>query len=106
LLKSCFPGENQPNVTQNGELKLEDLLNGALLDTIPITVTPVSSPPSLLLVFPNGAARQTLRISVLENGDLDFDVDESLKTRVAGLLEGAGIGVCIEMLRKVTAYGR
>jgi len=39
-------------------------------------------------------------VSILDNGDLDFDVDEGLKERMAGLLEAVGLGVCIELARK------
>jgi hypothetical protein len=41
-----------------------------------------------------------LQISVLENGELNVDTEEELKDRVTGLIEGAGIGVAIELLRK------
>jgi hypothetical protein len=58
------------------------------------------SPLSLFVAFYIGSTRHSLQISVLENGELDVDIDEELKNRVTGLIEGAGIGVAIELLRK------
>ena len=63
-------------------------------------ITPIFSPPSMLCSFPLGSERTTLRVSILDNGDLDFDVDEGLKERMAVLLEAVGLGVCIELARK------
>ena len=79
---------------------MEDLLNGWTPTALLITVSPMSTPLSLLIVFSVGAARHSLQISVRENGGLDVDVEETLKERVTGLIEGAGVGVSIELLRK------
>ena len=98
LVKSCFAKSTQVNDAQDEGLKLEDLLNGPISAALPVTITPTAS-PSLLVAFPAGKTRETLEISVLENGELDFNVDEHLKPRLNGLLEGAGLGVCIELLR-------
>jgi hypothetical protein len=63
-------------------------------------VYPTASPLSLLFAFYIGSTRHSLQISVLENGKLDVDTAEELKDRVSGLIEGAGIGVAIELLGK------
>ena len=81
-------------------MKLEDLLNGTVPSALPVTISPISVPPSLLIVFPVETKLQNLQISVLENGELQVDVEERLKGALAGLIEGAGIGVGIEFLRK------
>jgi hypothetical protein len=65
-------------------------------------ITPVMSPPQIMCAFPVGDEQRVLHISVLENGDVDFDGEEDVKKRLGGLLEGAGVGVCIELLRKTT----
>ena len=81
-------------------MKLEDLLNGTGSSTLPVTISPIAVPPSLLIVFPMETKSQNLQISVLENGELQVDVEERLRERMTGLIEGAGIGVGIEFLKK------
>lgn len=81
-------------------MKLEDLLNGTGPATLPVTISPIAVPPSLLIVFPMETKSQNMQISVLENGELQVDVEEKLKERLRGLIEGAGIGVGIEFLKK------
>ena len=81
-------------------MKLEDLLNGTGPSTLPVTISPIAVPPSLLIVFPMETKSQNMQISVLENGELQVDVEERLKERLTGLIEGAGIGVGIEFLKK------
>jgi hypothetical protein len=81
-------------------MKLEDLLNGTGPSTLPVTISPIAVPPSLLIVFPMETKLQNMQISVLENGELQVDVEERLKERLTGLIEGAGIGVGIEFLKK------
>ena len=75
-------------------------MNGVTLSSTPISISPIPSPPSFIVVFPAGGKQHTVQISVLENGDIDMDVDENLKERVCGLIENAGIGVGLEFLRK------
>jgi hypothetical protein len=58
------------------------------------------SPLSLQVAFYIGSTSHSLLISVLENGELNVDTEEEMKDRVIGLIEGAGIGVAIEILRK------
>ena len=81
-------------------MKLEDLLNGTGPSTFPVTISPIAVQPSLLIVFPMETKSQNMQISVLENGELRVDVEERLKERLTGLIEGAGIGVGIEFLKK------
>ena len=81
-------------------MTLDDLLNGTSPAVRSISVSPVASPPSLVVVFPIGERQQELRIFVLENGEIDIDVEERLKGRACGLIENLGIGVGIEFLRK------
>ena len=95
---TCFPKDCQTPETQ--EMKLEDLLNGTGPSTLPVTISPIAVPPSLLIVFPMETKLQNMQISVLENGELQVDVEERLKERLTGLIEGAGIGVGIEFLKK------
>jgi len=81
-------------------MKLEDLLNGTLPSVLPVTISPISVPPSLLVVFPIGSTLQNIQVSVLLNGEVTVDVEEGLKERLIGLIEGAGIGHGIEFLKK------
>jgi hypothetical protein len=78
---------------------LEDLLNGPVSTALPITISTTSF-PSLVVAFPTNDGNQTLQISVQENGEMEFDVDEDLKASMTRLFEGAGLGVCIEFQRK------
>jgi len=81
------------------EPTLEDLLNGT--GPAPsISVSPIPSSTSILAVFPIGQAQRTLRIDVLENGEIGLDLEDGLRERAALLIEHAGIGVGIEFLRK------
>lgn len=96
LLKSCF--SNGKGV--DNEWTLDDLLNGVSASTPSISISPIPSPPSLIVVFPAGGKQHTVRISVLENGEIDLDVDDNLKERASVLIDNAGIGVGIEFLRK------
>ena len=98
LLTSCFP---QTSADGKGkDLNLEDILDGAW-DSVPaISISPVSSPPSFIIMFPVDGGHHGVRLSVLENGEIDLDVDERLKERAAALIENVGIGVGIEFLKK------
>lgn len=75
-------------------------MNNVASSSAPISISPIPSPPSFIVVFPAGGKQHTVQISVLENGDIDMEIEESLKERVCGLIENAGIGVGIEFLRK------
>jgi hypothetical protein len=99
LLRSCFPQESKDSSLKQ-EIRLDDLLNGSTSSALAVTVSPTLSPLALLVVFFVGSTRHSLQITILENGELDVDFDEVLKERVSGLIEGAGIGVGIELLRK------
>ena len=54
-------------------------------------------------MFPIGQAQRTLRIDVLENGEIGLDLEDGLRERAASLIEHVGIGVGIEFLRKELA---
>jgi hypothetical protein len=99
LLRSCFPLESKDS-SVNQDIRLDDLLNGSTSSALAVTVSTTLSPLALLVVFFVGSKRHSLKINILENGELDVDVDEVSKERVSGLIEGAGIGVGIELLRK------
>jgi len=79
---------------------LEELLNGTASSTPSISISPIASPPSLLVIFPLNGERRNLLVSVLENGEIDVDTEEHLKERTRKLIEKAGLGVGIEFLRK------
>ena len=98
LLTSCFPKDDL-STSNLEEVKLEDLLNQTQSSS-PISITPVGTPPSFVVVFSIGQEKHDLRISVLENGEIDVNVNGHLKERVCGLIENAGIGVGVEFLRK------
>lgn len=63
------------------------------------------SPLALLIVFFVGSTACSLQINILENGELAVDVDGVSNERISGLIEGAGIGVGIELLRKELMRG-
>jgi hypothetical protein len=94
---TCFQKDSQ--TSEIHEMKLEDLLNGTNV-CLPVTISPIAVPPSLLIVFPRDTKLQHMQVSVLENGELRVDVEERLRERLTGLIEGAGIGVGIEFLKK------
>jgi hypothetical protein len=52
------------------------------------------------MLFPVGEKRTALRIAVQENGELDIIPDDAFHRRVARLMEGAGVGVGIELGRR------
>lgn len=79
---------------------MEELLNGTASSTSSISISPIASPPSLLVIFPLNGERRNLLVSVLENGEIDVDTEEHLKERTRKLIEKAGLGVGIEFLRK------
>lgn len=81
------------------EPKLEDLLNQVPISPR-ISITPIASPPSLIVVLQIGSMKRELRVSVLGNGEIDVNVEEHLRERVCSLVENAGIGVGIELLKK------
>ena len=81
-------------------MSLDDLLNGVSPPAVSISISPIPSPPSFIVVFPAGGKQHTVRISIMENGEIDLDVDDRLKQPASGLIENAGIGVGIEFLRK------
>lgn len=98
LLTACFPQNSKENKSK--DLNLEDILNGAW-DSVPaISISPVASPPSFIIMFPVDGGHHGVRLSVLENGELDLDVDARLKERASALIENVGIGVGIEFLKK------
>jgi hypothetical protein len=84
----------------NADIKLEDLLTEVSSFSTGISITPIASPPSFIIVFPVNGERRGVQISVLENGELDADVEEHLKRQLCGLIDIAGIGVGIEFLKK------
>jgi hypothetical protein len=51
-------------------------------------------------MFPVDGGHHGVRLSVLENGEIDLDVDGRLKERAVALIENVGIGVGIEFLKK------
>lgn len=79
---------------------LENLLGGVFPAIPSISISPIASPPSFVVVFPAAGNLHSVQISVLENGEIDVDVTERLKERASLLIENAGIGVGIEFLRK------
>jgi len=98
LLTDCFP-QSTKDIKDN-DLNLEDILDGAW-DPVPaISISPVASPPSFIIMFPVDGGHHGVRLSVLENGEIDVDVDEQLKERASALIENVGIGVGIEFLKK------
>jgi len=98
LLAACFPQNSKDKKSK--DLNLEDILNGAW-DSVPaISISPVASPPSFIVMFPVDGGHHGVRLSVLENGEIDLDVDERLKERASALIENVGIGVGIEFLKK------
>jgi hypothetical protein len=54
----------------------------------------------LVAVFTINDKRISEQISVLENSELCFTTDDMLHQRVSGLIQGAGLGVGIELLRR------
>jgi hypothetical protein len=100
-LKSCFLQLSpSPVVAASDDLDLENLLNGIPPAIPSISISPITSPPSFVVVFPVVGNLHRVRISVLENGEIDLDIEERLKGRASVLIENAGIGVGIEFLRK------
>ena len=51
-------------------------------------------------MFPADGEHHGVRLSVLENGEIDLDVDERIKERASVLFENVGVGVGIEFLKK------
>ena len=100
LLTSCFP---QNSASKGKDLDLNDILNGAWDSAPAISISPVPSPPSLIIMFPVDGGHHGVRLSVLENGEINLDVDERLKERASALIENVSIGVGIEFLKKEVA---
>jgi len=99
LIKSCFPTTRREINGTNDDITLNDLLDESTPTSLPVSVSAVSSPLALLVTFPIDGKPLGERIGVLENGELDL-VDDPLHQRVRGLIEGVGIGVGIELLRR------
>ena len=99
LLKCCFPQQKSLDEVEQAELSLEALLDGTCPPIPSISISPIGTPPSFIVMFPVHKKQHQVRISVVENGDIDVDVAEHLKERTSGLIEGAGIGVGMEFLR-------